>query len=253
MRALWSASLIFLKGTILSGIRSIPDMGKETSERIQTSILNNAERKVLIWLAQRQPKWVTSDVLTYVGVFGSVLIVVGGWLANVCVLWLWLSLFGLFLHWYGDSLDGTLARVRNTQRPIYGFFIDHSLDAITTCLICIGLGASPIVRMDVALFILAGYLSLSIYTYVSTIITGKFLLTYGKMGPTEVRLLFALVMVFYMYTPVGGICVSLPGVLLSLFDVIGIIVAIAIFILFFIQFAADRRRLSRQDPPKRRG
>lgn len=226
-------------------------MGKETSERIQTSILNKAEKELLIRLAKRQPKWVTSDFLTYLAVFGSVLIVVGGLLGHVHVQLLWVALLGLFLHWYGDSLDGTLARVRNTQRPIYGFFIDHSLDAITTCLICIGLGVSPIVRMDVALFILAGYLSLSIYTYVSTIITGKFLLTYGKMGPTEVRLLLAAVIIIYMYTPAADVSVPIGSCRLGIFDVLGLLVAVILFIFFFLQFNSDRRRLSRQDPPKK--
>lgn len=118
-------------------------MGKETSTRIQTSILNEAEKKALIWLAQRQPKWITSDFLTYMGVLGAVVCALGFILANVNVHYLWLSSLGLVINWYGDSLDGTLARVRNTQRPIYGFFIDHSLDAITICIMCIGAGLSP--------------------------------------------------------------------------------------------------------------
>ena len=141
-------------------------MGKETSTRIQTSILNEAEKKALIWLAQRQSKWITSDFLTYMGVLGAVVCALGFILANVNVHYLWLSSLGLVINWYGDSLDGTLARVRNTQRPIYGFFIDHSLDAITICIMCIGAGLSPMFKLDVALVVLAGYLVLSIYTYV---------------------------------------------------------------------------------------
>ena len=92
---------------------------------------------------------------------------------------------GLVINWYGDSLDGTLARVRNTQRPIYGFFIDHSLDAITICIMCIGAGLSPMFKLDVALVVLAGYLVLSIYTYVCTILKDEFRLTYSSFGPTE--------------------------------------------------------------------
>ena len=167
-------------------------MGKETSRRIQTSILNAGEKKLLIWLARRQPRWMTSDTLTYLGVFGSLLFVVGGILSNWCVEWLWLSSFGLFIHWYGDSLDGTLARVRNTQRPVYGFFIDHTLDAITTFFIFLGAGLSPVLRMDVSLLGLAGYLCLAIYTYVCTILKGEFRLTYAAFGPTEFRLLLIL-------------------------------------------------------------
>lgn len=92
-------------------------MGKESAERIQTSLLSKAEKKALVWLAQRQPGWMTSDTLTYIGVLGTVIYAIGGWLSNTDIKYLWLSSFGLVLHWYGDSLDGTLARFRNTQRP----------------------------------------------------------------------------------------------------------------------------------------
>lgn len=103
-------------------------MGKETSTRIQTSILNALEKKVLVWLAGKQPRWVTSDVLTYIGVLGAVICAVGFALANLDIRYLWLSSLGLVINWYGDSLDGTLARVRNTQRPVYGFSsIIHSM------------------------------------------------------------------------------------------------------------------------------
>ena len=107
-------------------------MGKEKSVRLQTSLLNAAEKKVLVKLAKIQPRWMTSDILTYFGVVAAVFYAVFCWLANYNVNYLWAASFCLVLNWYGDSLDGTLARVRNTQRPKYGFFIDHSLDAITT-------------------------------------------------------------------------------------------------------------------------
>ena len=123
-------------------------MGKEMSSRIQTSILNAAEKKVLVWLAERQPRWVTSDFLTYVGVLGAVVCALGCVLSNINVNYLWISSLGLVINWYGDSLDGTLARVRHIQRPIYGFFIDHTLDAITICIMCVGFGLSPAFRLD---------------------------------------------------------------------------------------------------------
>ena len=164
-------------------------MGKETSQRIQTSLLNAAEKRILIWLAQRQPSWVTSDMLTFLGVGGAVICALGFLLSCWNIQWLWLSSLGLVINWYGDSLDGTLARVRNTQRPVYGFFIDHTLDAITICIMCIGAGLSPMLRLDIAMLILAGYLCLSIYTYIGAILKGEFRLTYSSFGPTEFRLL----------------------------------------------------------------
>ena len=159
-------------------------MGNEQSERIQTSFLNRAEKVALVWLAERQPRWMTSDMLTYIGVAGALICAIGFALGVINVHYLWLSSFGLFINWYGDSLDGTLARVRHTQRPKYGFFIDHSLDVVTICLMCVGAGLSPVFRLDIALMVLAAYLGLSIYTYIGTIIKGKFLLTYAGFGPS---------------------------------------------------------------------
>ena len=93
---------------------------KADAVRIQTSVLNELEKKVLIWLAERQPKWVTSDLLTYIGTFGAAVIAAGYILSSRNINFLWLSSLGFVINWYGDSLDGTLARVRKTQRPIYG-------------------------------------------------------------------------------------------------------------------------------------
>ena len=229
-------------------------MGKETSTRIQTSILNALEKKVLVWLAGKQPRWVTSDVLTYIGVLGAVICAVGFALANLDIRYLWLSSLGLVINWYGDSLDGTLARVRNTQRPVYGFFIDHTLDAITISIMCIGAGLSPIFRLDVALLVLAGYLVLSIYTYVCTIMKGEFRLTYGSLGPTEFRLIAIIINTVVMYTPWVKIRMSCEclgtHVEYGVFDIAGIAIAVILFVMQFTQFLKDRRILSEQDPLK---
>ena len=225
-------------------------MGHESSERIQTSILNKAEKKLLVWLAQRQPTWVTSDFLTFIGVLGAIIFVAGGLLANVDARWLWLSSLGLAVNWYGDSLDGTLARVRQTQRPIYGFFIDHTLDALTTCLICIGIGLSPVMRMDIALLLMGGYLCLSIYTYISTIIINEFRLTYGKLGPTEVRLLLIAINTLFIYTPWTELHYKLWGRTYGLFDFIGFAIACILFLLYVVQLFQDLRDLDKKDPLK---
>ena len=99
---------------------------KKQATRIQTSILNKAEKKVLVAMAKRMPAWVTSDMLTFVGFLGALIIATGYALSNLNLNWLWLSCLGLLVNWFGDSLDGSLARVRNTQRKTYGFYIDHN-------------------------------------------------------------------------------------------------------------------------------
>lgn len=226
-------------------------MGNENAERIQTSILNKLEKKALIWLAERQPEWVTSDHLTYLGVAAAVLYALFCWLANYNLNYFWASSFCLVINWYGDSLDGTLARVRQTQRPKYGFFIDHSLDALTTCLFCIGLGLSPLMQMNIALFIMGGYLCMSIYTYISTIILGQFRLTYASMGPTEMRLILIAVSILYIYNPWPYLTFSVLGQQWSVFDCMGALVAMGLFIIYIVSIAKDLKVLSKLDPPKK--
>jgi len=224
-------------------------MGKEKAERIQTSFLNAAEKKVLVWLAQRQPNWMTSDMLTYIGVVGAVICALGYFLSNWNLHWLWLSSFGLFVNWYGDSLDGTLARVRHLQRPVYGFFIDHSLDAITVSIMMIGGGLSFVFRMEVALLILVAYLVLSIYTYICTIIKDQFQLTYGGcLGPTEFRLVFVLMNAMIMYTPWVKHRYEWYGFDFGIYDVFGLAVAFILFYIWGDQFLKDRKLLAKRDP-----
>ena len=225
-------------------------MGKETSNRIQTSLLNAMEKKALIWMAERQPLWMTSDTLTYIGLLGAVIWGLGFALAHIDKNYLWISSLGLVINWYGDSLDGTLARVRHTQRPVYGFFIDHTLDAVTICIMCIGAGISPMFRLDVAMLVLAGYLVLSIYTYISTIIKDEFRLTYGSFGPTEFRLVVILINTVFMYTPLSSISYTIAGQTLGIFDIIGLLIALFLFGAWLSQFLIDRRILSERDPLK---
>ena len=206
-------------------------MGKETSERIQTSILNAAEKKALVWMAQRLPGWVTSDMLTYLGVAGAVICAVGFVLGNVNVNYLWISSLGLVVNWFGDSLDGTVARVRNTQRPVYGFFIDHT-------------------RLDVALLVLAGYLALSIYTYIGAILKGEFRLTYSSFGPTEFRLVVILINTLYMYTSWADNRFVLLNYEFGVFDVLAFAIAVFLFVAYFVQFTKDRSVLAEKDPLK---
>ena len=206
-------------------------MGKEKSVRLQTSLLNAAEKKVLVKLAKIQPRWMTSDILTYFGVAAAVFYAVFCWLANYNV--------------------NCLARVRNTQRPKYGFFIDHSLDAITTCLFCVGIGLSPMMDMNIALFILAGYLVMSIYTYLSTIVLDEFKLTYASLGPTEVRLILIAVYILYIYNPWPDVSVNIFNQQWTVYDCIGAIVAFILFSIYVCSLAVDLRKLAKQDPPKK--
>ncbi|MCR5276520.1 MAG: CDP-alcohol phosphatidyltransferase family protein [Bacteroidales bacterium] len=155
--------------------------------RIQTSILNGPEKKVLVWLAKRQPKWVNSDMLTWIGMIGAILIAAGYSLSTLDYRWIWLSSLGLFVNWYGDSLDGTLARVRNTPRPIYGYYIDHTVDGFNETLMFLGLGLSPYLNLYLALAMLVAYLQLTLNVSMNAHLRSEFRLTYAGLGPTEFR------------------------------------------------------------------
>ena len=166
---------------------------KVDAVRIQTSILNAAEKKVLVWLAERQPSWMTSDMLTYFGTFGAVVIAVGYILSSIDLNWLWLSSLGFVINWYGDSLDGTLARVRNRQRPVYGYYLDHTVDAVNELIIVLGIGLSGMVHLSLALMILALYLMLTINVSINAHLKKEFRLTYARMSPTELRIIMVVV------------------------------------------------------------
>lgn len=225
-------------------------MGKEQAARIQTSILNAAEKKALVWLAKRQPAWMTSDILTYIGVGGALICAVGFALSSININFLWLSSFGLVVNWYGDSLDGTLARVRGTQRPTYGFFIDHTIDALTITAMCVGAGLSPMLRLEVALFVLVAYLILSIYTYICTLVKEEFRLTYGSLGPTEFRIIAIVINTLFIYTPWRYHTYEIGGEQFGIFDIIGAVIAAVIFVMHIVQWFKDRKELSLKDPAK---
>ena len=130
------------------------------AKRIQTSILNPLEKKVLVYLAERMPARMQSDQLTLIGFLGALIVALGYALSNLNLNWLWLASFGFVVNWFGDSLDGTLARVRGTQRKTYGFFIDHNVDVINECIMFAGVGLSPLVNMTFMAGVLVAYLAL---------------------------------------------------------------------------------------------
>jgi len=150
--------------------------------RVLDTFTGPIERPLLRWLAARMPAWVTPDHLTAIGVFGGLVILVGYWLTGVDRNFLWLVNLGFVLNWFGDSLDGTLARYRHTERPVYGFYIDHAVDAFVEMMIFLGLGLSPYVRFDLACLALIGYFLLSVLVFLRTCVKGEFVLSYGRLG-----------------------------------------------------------------------
>ena len=193
-------------------------------KRIQENLTAGVERRILNWLCERLPLWWTPDRLTALGFSGAVVIAIGYVLSNWSANWLWLSVVGFLVNWFGDSLDGSVARFRKIERPNYGYFIDHSLDSLANTLFVLGMGLSPYLRMDTALCGLAGYLLLSIHTFISAKVTGVMSLTYLGGGPTEVRMmLIVLTISMYLFGPEAWIHWPVAGQLFSPFDVFGVV------------------------------
>lgn len=220
-------------------------------ERRQASLLSRYERHVLRWLALRLPFWVTPDRLTAFGVFGSGVCLVGYLASAVSVQWLWLANLGLLLHWFGDSLDGTLARVRRIERPNYGFYLDQTIDVVGNLLIALGVGLSPFVRMDSALFMLTAYHMLSIHSFVLSVVTRRFHLDVMGFGPTEMRLGIILMNLGILYA--GAEPFPILGIWITWCDVLvfwaALVMMCVFLILLFREAAVQRARDMRDQRP----
>lgn len=233
------------------------EQNKADAVRIQTSVLNALEKKVLVWLAQRQPKWMTSDILTYIGTFGAMVIAAGYILSSWDIRFLWLSSFGFLINWYGDSLDGTLARVRNTQRPVYGYYIDHTIDAINEVMIFVGVGISGLMNLEIALLALVMYLLMTINVSINAHLKKEFKLTYASMGPTEFRIIMIVInTLFVLIRPLRDFSHSFTicgnEITFRALDYIGIIIIVILALMYLSTVRKDIRDYAEMDPmPKK--
>lgn len=175
------------------------------AERKQLSFLAAIEKKTLIWLALRMPAWVNSDHLTMLGFVAMFAAGLCYWAAGSDRRALILVIVALAVNWFGDSLDGTLARVRNRLRPRYGFYVDHITDAIGTFFLMGGLALSTYMSPGIALGLLIAYFLLSIEVYLTTYTIGAFHLSFWSFGPTELRLLLCIGNIALFYRPVVGL------------------------------------------------
>lgn len=221
--------------------------------RIQTSILNGVEKKVLLWLAERQPRWIDSDMLTFIGFIGAVVIAAGYVLSNINVHFLWLASLGLVINWYGDSLDGTLARYRKQQRPIYGFYLDHTMDAINETFMFMGVGLSPFMRFDLSCILLVVYLMLTLNVSMNTHLKGEFRLTYAKLGPTEFRLICIILNTILVFVkPLKTWTLELPWFSSTLelhaLDIVGIVILLALVSIYIVTIWQDAHYYAKIDP-----
>jgi phosphatidylglycerophosphate synthase len=176
--------------------------------RVNNGLLQALESPVLLWLAKRMPKRVVPDLLTGIGFVGSCVAAAGYLLARWEPAFLWLASAGLAINWFGDSLDGTLARFRKIERPRYGFFLDQNIDAFEQLLLAIGIAASGYVRPELAMGTLAVYFVMSILGLSRLLVLNTFSMTYIGIGLTELRIAFVILNAFMFFLPPDGFALT---------------------------------------------
>jgi phosphatidylglycerophosphate synthase len=209
-------------------------------------LLAGPEKRVLRAIARRLPHWVLPDDLTALGVLASIGIAAAYALSGSGSGWLWAASALLVVHWLGDSLDGTLARVRGIGRPRYGYYLDHLVDGIATAMIGIGLGLSPYMALSVGAILVVAYLVLSINVYLESQALGRFSIGYGRLGPTEARILLiglntALALGLDLHVTIAGLGVTV-------LDVVGVGLAGAMLAALAVRARGNLRALARLEP-----
>ena len=211
----------------------------QEARREHKALTAAVEKKALVWMAQRLPPWINADHLTALGLLAFV---VGGacyWLCRRDHAFLHAVNACLVLNWLGDSLDGTVARVRQKLRPRYGFYVDHMVDALGALFLLLGLAHSSLITPAVAIALLVAYLLLTINMGYATHALGVFKISFGVVGGTEMRIGLALVNLAVLRWP----CVSLAGRSVLLFDVIGLAATVAVSVTALRSTAQVAKRL----------
>jgi phosphatidylglycerophosphate synthase len=216
------------------------------AEREPNFLLAPLERRFLPWAARRLPRWILPDDMTALGVLAALGVCAAYQLSNDGRGWLWVASGLLILQWVGDSLDGTLARVRGIQRPKYGYYLDHMVDAIATAAIGLGLGLSPFMLLSIGALIVVGYLILSINVYLESMAFGRFRLGYGFLGPTEIRAVLIL-----LNTALAldlGLDFHLVKLDVTVLDVIGLGIVAVMLTLLTARAFGNLRELAKEEP-----
>jgi len=216
--------------------------------REHRSLLAAVEKRLLIKIAGHLPPSIHSDHLTLLALAAMALAGLGFWLARFDSVWLWVVVGALALNWFGDSLDGTLARLRRVERPRYGFYVDHVVDIVGITFLLTGLACSGFMTPVIALSVLVAYLLVSGEVFLATAVRGVFRLSFAGIGPTELRIVLA----------IGAIALrGDPHVDLGafgrapLFDVGGVAAIAGLLVALGCAVAANTRALARLEPRRR--
>jgi archaetidylinositol phosphate synthase len=229
----------------MSAIASISTKsGFHSATRINRSLTAQIEKRMLEWMAARAPRWVTSDRLTLLGFASQIACGACYALARFDRRFLLGAIMCLALNWLGDSLDGTLARVRHIERPRYGFYVDHMADVFGSVALMLGLGCSGMLHPAVAIAMLLAFLVLAAESYLATYTLSRFQLSQGMFGPTEIRIVLAIGTLELMRSPWATIL----GHRFLLFDIGGCIAATIMFAMAVTVTLRHIAQLYREEP-----
>lgn len=217
---------------------------KPTHVREQASILARAEKTALLWMARRLPRWVSSDHLTLLGFAAMLLAGMAYWVASRNRWALLIVVLALALNWFGDSLDGTLARARNRQRPRYGYYVNHVLDMVGTFFLLGGLALSGFMNPFLALGMLTAYLIAAAEEFLATHVRQVFHLSFLGFGPTELRVILAVGTVYLLHEP--WVYLGSLG-MFRLFDVGGAVAIAGIALKLVVSAVRNTRALYRAE------
>jgi phosphatidylglycerophosphate synthase len=212
--------------------------------RVQQSVLAAIENRTLIWLAERMPASIASDHLTALALLAMLGVGLSYWLSRTTPVGLVLASIFLAVNWFGDSLDGTLARVRRRQRPRYGYYVDHVVDAVGALCLFGGIGLSGLMAPPIAAALLVTYFLLCIEVYLATHSLGEFHMSFFGFGPTELRIVLAIGNAAVLVHPAA----SIGGHVFRLFDVGGVVGAVGLGITFIYAAIRHTRALYRAEP-----
>ena len=218
--------------------------GFRNARRINGSLTAAMEKRALLWMARRAPAWVTSDQLTLLGLAAQFFAGLAYALARFDAQALLLVIFCIALNWLGDSLDGTLARVRGQERPRYGFYVDHVVDIFGSAALMLGLACSGFLHWQIALAMLTAFLLLSAESYLASYTLSRFEMSQGLFGPTEIRLLLIAGNIALLRSPYSNIF----GHRFLLFDIGGAVASAGMLAMVIVVAIRHTAQLYRQEP-----
>jgi phosphatidylglycerophosphate synthase len=224
------------------------------ANRWNDSALGALERPALAWMADRLPLSVRPDHLTLIGIAGALTAATGYFASRWSLQWLWVACAGLVINWVGDSLDGTVARLRGIERPRYGFFVDHTSDLFSQSLVFMTLGVSPCAHFGIACLGLIAFLMAFVYSLICVEVRNTLRVTYFGFGPTEMRALLiagnlitlraGVFDVGQAFAPRGGFG---PVTIYEITIVILFTIAVPALVMLALR---ERRELAHEDPPR---